>query len=117
MSWADAPGIRVLVLRYEDLKLNPGETFRAAVRFVDLPDDIARVKKAIDFSRFEELRKQEEKDGFGEKMPRAKSFFRKGEIGSWREVLTREHVAKIIADHGEVMRRFGYLDEEDMPIF
>ena len=116
-SWADAPGIRVLVLRYEDMKLKPEETFGSAVRFAGLPDDPARVKKAIEFSRFEELKKQEEKDGFGEKMPLAKSFFRKGEIGSWREVLTSEQVAKVVADHGDVMRRFGYLDANDRPVF
>lgn len=110
-SWADAPGIRVRVLRYEDMKLRPEETFGGAVRFAGLPDDAARVKKAIEFSRFEEVKKQEEKHGFGEKMPRAKSFFRKGEIGSWREVLTPEQVARVIADHTDVMRRFGYLDD------
>jgi len=116
-SWADAPGMRVLVLRYEDMKQRPEETFGAAVRFAELPDDAARVKKAIEFSRFEEVRKQEEKDGFGERMPRAKSFFRKGEIGSWRESLTPEQAAKIVADHAEVMRRFGYLDEKGEPVF
>jgi hypothetical protein len=44
-------------------------------------------------------------------MPLAKSFFRKGEIGSWRDVLTEEQISRIISDHGEVMRRFGYLTE------
>lgn len=116
-SWADAPGLRVRVVRYEDMKLRPEETFGAAVRFAGLPDDAARVKKAIEFSRFEELRKQEENAGFGEKMPLAKSFFRKGEIGSWREALTPEQAAKIVTDHGEAMRRFGYLDEKGEPIF
>jgi len=116
-SWVDAPAIRVHVVRYEDMKLRAEETFGAAVRFVDLPADPDRVRKAIEFSRFEEVRKQEEKDGFGEKMPRAKSFFRKGEIGSWRESLTPEQAARIVADHSDVMRRFGYLDDHGKPVF
>lgn len=116
-SWADAPGIRVLIVRYEDMKLQPEATFGAAVRFAGLPDDPARVKKALEFSRFEELKKQEEKDGFGEKMPRAKSFFRKGEIGSWREALSAEQAAKIVADHADVMRRFGYLKANGEPVY
>lgn len=116
-SWIEAPGIRVHVLRYEDMKLWPEETFGAAVRFAGLLDDAARVKKAIEFSRFEELRSQEEKAGFGEKMPRAKSFFRKGEIGSWREMLTPEQAAKIVADHAGVMRRLGYLDDAGGIVF
>ncbi len=117
LSWADAPGQRVMVVRYEDMKLKPEETFGGAARFVGLVDDPARLKKAIEFSRFEELRAQEEKAGFAEKMTAAKAFFRKGEIGSWRNVLNPEQVAKLIADHGEVMRRFGYLDEKGSPIF
>lgn len=116
-SWVDAPGIRVLPIRYEDMKLRPEETFGAAVRFAGLPDDPGRTGKAIGFSRFEELSRQEAKEGFWEKMPQAKSFFRKGEIGSWREALTAEQAAKLVADHGDVMRRFGYLDTRGDPVF
>lgn len=116
-SWADAPGIRVLVLRYEDMKLRATETFGAAVRFAGFPDDPARLKKALEFSRFEELKKQETEHGFREKMQRAKSFFRKGEIGSWRESLTPEQATQIVADHGETMRRFGYLDDKGEAVF
>ncbi|MEY2877722.1 MAG: hypothetical protein RLZZ15_102 [Verrucomicrobiota bacterium] len=110
-SWADAPGQRVLVVRYEDMKRRPQETFAAAARFVGLPDEPARVAKAIAFSRFEELRAQEEREGFGERMTQAKSFFRKGESGAWREALTPAQAQRIITDHGEAMRRWGYLDE------
>lgn len=116
-SWADAPGVRVHVVRYEDMKLRSEETFGAAARFAGLPDDPTRLKKAIEFSRFEELRAQEEKTGFAEKMARAKSFFRKGEIGSWREALTPQQVAQVVADHGDVMRRFGYLDANGELVF
>jgi hypothetical protein len=116
-SWADAPGIRVLPIRYEDMKQRPEETFLAAVRFAGLPDEEARVKKAIEFSRFEELRQQEEREGFGEKMQRAKMFFRKGEVGSWREKLNAEQARQIVADHAAVMRRFGYLEADDRPAF
>jgi hypothetical protein len=117
LSWADAPGIRVLTLRYEDMIARPEETFGAAVRFVGLPDDAARVKKAIAFSRFEELKKQEEAHGFYEKMARAKVFFRRGETGAWRGALTPEQSAKLIADHAAAMRRFGYLDDQGEPVF
>ena len=44
-------------------------------------------------------------------MRKAGSFFRKGSVGSWREQLTPEMVAKIIDDHGPAMRRFGYLND------
>ncbi len=117
LSWVDAPGVRVLALRFEDLKRRPEETFGACVKFLGLPDDSARLRKAIEFSRFEELRNQEEKFGFGEKLLGAAAFFRKGEVGSWREALTPEQAARIVADHAPVMRRFGYLDDRGEPVF
>jgi aryl sulfotransferase len=117
LSWVEAPHLRVHVVRYEDMKLHPDSTFKAAASFAGLPDDAERVRSAIKFSSFDELRQQEEKDGFGEKMPRAQSFFRKGEIGSWREVLTPAQAQRIVADHAGVMRRFGYLDGQNQPVF
>ncbi len=50
-------------------------------------------------------------------MPLATSFFRRGEVGTWREALTSDHVASIIAAHGDVMRRFGYLTDDGYPAF
>lgn len=116
-SWADAPGVRVRVVRYEDMKLRPEQTFAAAVRFIGLPDDAARVKKAIAFSQFEEVRQQEEKAGFHERMGVTKSFFRKGEAGAWRDELTAAQARRLITDHEAVMRRFGYLDARGDPVF
>jgi aryl sulfotransferase len=116
-SWADAPGLRRLVLRFEDMKQDPETVFGEAVRFLGLPFDTARLQKALKFSSFDELRDQERQKGFREKVPRAKSFFRKGEVGSWRETLTPEQANRIVADHGDVMRRFGYLDADGRIVF
>jgi len=116
-SWIDAPGIRVLPIRYEDMKLDGQKTFGDAIRFADLPNDAGRIAKAIRFSDFKEVKKQEEATGFGERSSRAKSFFRQGETGSWRDSLTPEQAAKIISDHSEMMHRFGYLDANNEPVF
>jgi sulfotransferase family protein len=116
-SWLGAAGLRVHLVRFEDLKLRPEETFTAATRFAGLAHDVARINKAIGFSRFEELKAQEEAGGFIERMTAAKAFFRKGEIGSWRGALTAAQVQKIVDDHGEMMRRLGYLDEKGAVVF
>ena len=63
------------------------------------------------------LRGQEREHGFQEKMQRAESFFRKGKVGDWRDRLTPEQAACVIAAHGAVMRRFGYLDDLGSPIY
>lgn len=111
-SWVDEAGLRVLVIRYEDLHADTEAVFSNAIRFCGLDEDPERIEKAVRFSQFEQAQKQEAEHGFGEKMPAAESFFRKGQVGSWREELTPELVAKLIADHDEVMKRFGYLDEK-----
>lgn len=41
-------------------------------------------------------------------MPLASSFFRKGQVGSWREEMSDELVATLCIAHAEVMDRFGY---------
>ena len=66
--------------------------------------------------RFSELRRQEEQNGFCERSANASRFFRKGEIGSWREALTDSQVQRVISVHGAVMRRLGYLDASDNPL-
>ena len=108
-SWVDEPGLRVHVVRYEDMQADPMGTFTGVIRFCGLDDDPALIAKAVDFSRFERVQAQEVEHGFGEKMPGAASFFRKGQVGSWREGMSDELAAAICAVHAQVMARFGYL--------
>lgn len=108
LSWADAPAQRVLVVRYEDMKAHTEDTFTAAARFIGLPTEPKRIRKAIEFSRFEELKRQEESKGFRERTRAEQSFFRQGETGAGRKTLTREQIEIISRDHAEVMKRFGY---------
>ncbi len=115
-SWMEAP-IPVKVLRYEDMKQQPLETFTEAARFAGLPDDPARVHKALAFSEFEELQRQEQEVGFKERSPEAERFFREGGWGVWRRKMTPEQASALIREHREVMRQFGYLTPEGEPVF
>jgi aryl sulfotransferase len=109
LSWVDQSACPVHVLHYEDMQRHPVETFGAAVRFAGLPEDGDRLARALRHSAFDALREQEKTRGFRERPAGAEAFFRKGKIGSWREVLSAEQVARVVSDHGAVMRRFGYL--------
>lgn len=110
-SWVDAPGLRVHVMRYEDMLARPQEVFTAACRFAGFPDDPAQVARALAHSRFEVLQQQEQAKGFRESVG-GRAFFRKGQAGAWREVLSPAQVSAIVSQHGEVMRRFGYLNAD-----
>lgn len=116
-SWIGAAGARTLVLRYEDMQMDTQRTFGAAVRFAGLEFCEQRLRKAIDFSSFTELRRQEQEHGFREKAPCADAFFRQGHVGSWRQVLAEDTVQRLITDHAGMMRRFGYLDAHGAPVF
>jgi hypothetical protein len=107
-SWVDDSGLPVLVLRYEDMSSCPDETFSKAVSFIGLNRTPGEIRSALDYCTFERLKKQEEEKGFSEKSAKAGSFFRKGVVGDWQNILTREQADRITEAHGEVMVRFGY---------
>lgn len=116
-GWVDGMRGYLHLMRYEDMVRSPLETFTAAVRFVQLPDNQDRIQKALQFSDIRKLQRQEQAHGFKEKYSKADSFFRKGKVGSWRGVLTGRQVQQIIQDHRIVMKRFGYLNDNDVPLF
>ncbi len=111
-SWVDDSGLRVLTLRYEDMLAAPEDAFGEVIRFCGLELEQARLLRAIAFSSFNEVKRQEQVQGFRERPVKASgSFFRRGQAGGWRTELAPELAAKIIHDHGKMMRRFGYLEK------
>jgi aryl sulfotransferase len=58
------------------------------------------------------LARQEEERGFNERPKTAERFFRKGEAGQWKQALSKRHIADIVAAHGPMMMRFGYVAED-----
>ena len=110
-SWVEQADIPVHVARYEDLLARPQAGFAAIVRFIGLGEDPARLRQALEHSRFSRLRAQEAEFGFAGKPPRTQSFFRAGRAGSWRTALSPKQVRALVDRHGELMARFGYLQE------
>ncbi|NOX60443.1 MAG: sulfotransferase domain-containing protein [Chloroflexi bacterium] len=111
-SWLDIEKpFPVLPVRYEDMHAEPFATFARVVAFVGLPTDEMRLEKAIRFSRFDVLQRQEREKGFRER-PRANArFFRRGRVGGWRDALSKAQAARIITDHRAMMNRLGYLPD------
>ena len=140
-SWSEAPGLKLHVMRYEDVLVDPTASFAGLIKFLDLPEEPERVEKAVWFSSFDALAGQEESEGFVEAVPAKEHaafqgkdvekipetakyqgecrirFFRAGKLGSWRDQLTSDQVSRIISDHREVMEAPGYLDEQGAPTF
>ncbi len=109
-SWLKFPSEKLLVVRFEDLKLSPQKTFSKIVKHLNLKSSQELITQAIDRSKISKLQKMEDEQGFNEKLPNSERFFRKGKIGSWRDELTAEQAEKIINNHKEMMIKFNYLD-------
>jgi len=108
-SWVDDSGGPLHVVRYEDLSADPCGFFGGVVKFCGLDYDEDLVKKAVAFSSFGELQRQEASAGFRERSSAAPGgFFRRGETGSWRDELPGDLAERLTAAHHETMRRFGY---------
>lgn len=107
-SWTNTKNIPNLVLRYEDMKLNPLPTFTKAVQFLQIKTSPSRIQKALDDANIERLQQLEQTCGFSEKPAKTQHFFRKGIVGDWKNTLNHQQIDQIIQDHGEVMRNYGY---------
>ncbi|MCB9948561.1 MAG: sulfotransferase domain-containing protein [Rhodospirillaceae bacterium] len=115
-AWTKAKGLKVHVVRYEDMVRQPDDAFGSICRFLDMPATATQLRKAIDFSAFDVLSAQETEKGFRERVDPSTPFFRKGRVGSWREELPDDLVARVIAAHRPAMRRFGYLTAKGEPV-
>lgn len=110
-SWLDQTDVPVHLVRYEDLKADPATTFQAAMRFAGHEIERGAVEQAVGATDFARLQAQERERGFRESQPSRKHdkpFFRRGRADGWRDELTRDQIARLEADHGEVMQRLGY---------
>lgn len=108
-SWTRQAHPAIYVMRYEDMLAEPEKTFGGLADHLLLGASPEQVREAVDRSSFDKLKAQEEEKGFREKPKNAERFFREGRAGQWKEVLTPAQIDRIVKDHGEQMKRFGYL--------
>lgn len=109
-SWLEQRDIPVHLVRYEDMLSDTRAVLRGAAAFAGCDAAEEAIDRAVRYSEFAELRRQEQEEGFSEVMLAAgyRTFFRRGEAGAWRDELTAEQVARIESVHGAMMRRLGY---------
>ncbi|MEM9146239.1 MAG: sulfotransferase domain-containing protein [Pseudomonadota bacterium] len=108
-SWTGRAPFPVLVLRYEDLQTDPETQFARLLEHIGVPLDPERLTRAVGFSSFGEVARQETETGFVEKSPSAERFFHGGKAGGWQTDLAPEIADRVMRDHGAVMRAHGYL--------
>ena len=108
-SWRRAP-FPVLTVRYEDMLADPVGELGSMARFLGLEGaaDQVRLRRAVDFAGFANLRKSEEREGYGSYLKQGRRFFRSGKAGGWRRHLTAAQARRLVDAHGDVMTALGY---------
>ncbi len=119
-SWRNASHYERLFVRYEDLKLNKYKTFRDIIIFTNkllkTNDSINEIKlrKAIETTDFEKLKKMEKSQGFEEatrdrKSGKKNTFFNMGFNNDWQKNSNLDIYKKIEKEFYKEMRELGYL--------
>lgn len=105
-SWVTDSGLRVHVMRYEDMIDNPFETFAESLDFLNIKFTEEKLKIAIKNSDFQTLKNQEKVEGFVEKPIKASSFFRKGRKNDWVNHIKKEDADAFLLENNEIFKSF-----------
>lgn len=101
-----------LLVRYEDLKANTERELGRVAKFIGVDASPERLKRAIDLSSAENMRKIERKESgkwVATTLTRQdKPFVRNATSGGWKSVLPEKTVAYIETHWGHLMRDLGY---------
>jgi len=106
-----------LIVRYEDLHENPGAELEKILGFLDVKADEQIIRTAVEFAKFENMKRMEQKNKFNWAAMRpvntkdANSYkVRKGKIGSYREELSLADVKYIDSELMNLDSGFLYSD-------
>lgn len=113
VSWLSRNAPPVLALRYEDLLQRPQEAFGRVAAFLRMQPTPEQLERAIGQASFARLEREEAEKGFLERPDFARRFFRRGESGQWRDVLSPAQVKAVVEPNRDLMQRFRYLPAEE----
>ena len=113
-SWLNYTSVPRLIIKYEDLKLNPKEIILNIKKFlnkihslnINLRDQ--DIDKIVENTNFNNLKKLEDKNGFDEATIHS-NFFRSGTSNQWKDVLTNTQINLIEKNLKSMMRYFNYI--------
>jgi hypothetical protein len=105
-SWMVESGLRVHLVRYEDMIDNPYDSFSKSITYLDIQFTNEKLLKAIKNSDFEVLKQQENEEGFFEKPINATNFFRIGTKSDWINHIEKDRAERFLKENEEIFRIF-----------
>ncbi len=107
-SWVKSQ-LKVHIIRYEDMLLDSFNAFKGVVNYLDLSYSDEEINEAISNSTLSILQSQEREKRFKEGSIESQQFFRKGMVGEWKSVLTKEQISLLVEKHRSAMNELSYL--------
>lgn len=124
-GWASAiPELKdVLVVRYEDMRVAPGEVLASILEFTGTQVTPEQVQEAVDFAAYDNMKKMEQDKFFKDKggvrvkpgdKDNPQSFkVRKAKVGGYRDYFTAEQCAQLDEMVNQLDPMFGYGADND----
>jgi hypothetical protein len=115
-SWKNI-GKNFLLVKYEDLILNPTTEFKSIANYISniigIKFSEEQIKNSIEESSFKNLRNIEDKNGFIESIEdpenKKKKFFNLGPNNNWKKNLEKKFIDKIEKSFNSEMKELGYI--------
>jgi hypothetical protein len=122
-SWldaADAGKVKLLIVKYEDMRRNPEGKLKEIVKFLGVERDSEAIRAAVENNSLEKMRAKE--DSARRSVPASgktplrtmetksenNRFVREGKVAGWRDQLTAAQLALIEQQAGPALARLGY---------
>ena len=114
-SWKHI-GKNFLLVKYEDLILNPNNEFKRIAnhisKLINIKFSEEQIKQSVEESSFKNLSNLEDKNGFVESIKssdnKRKKFFNLGPKNNWKEMLDKKYVKEIESSFNSEMKELGY---------
>ncbi len=119
-SWKVQKKVPIKFIRYEDLSEKTFSLFKEIIQFINKTThnneeiDLSKLKKVLNSTAFEKLKKKEKEDGFSEAIPSKKeknkkiSFFNLGPKNDWKKILDKDVIKKINEVFEKEMKELNY---------
>lgn len=90
-----------IVVKYEDMVVDPARELTRVIEFVDGSADPVKVANAVDKSKIENLRLLENSQN-------EYTFFKHGKTGTYKDYMTSEQIENIVLAFAPTMEKYGY---------
>lgn len=114
-SWHAVENFNPLTLKYEDMVKSPMKAFGSFMRYLGVPKNPTRLKRAVKNSSFSVVSRQESQTGFRERVHQSQKFFRAGGVGGYRRVLNGDQVKRLTERHYDLLLELGYISKSGTP--